>query len=115
MTWEWSRQCVPARGRHLFGEDKARATCGESANAPGLSWRWLRSSLQTKRFASASMPPACPVEAHAPCYEPVCSVERNNPPGKPVAFGGAQDLVVAASVTIHRAGRWHLGVSGQPS
>ena len=37
-----------------------------------------------------------------------CSEERNDPPGKPVAFKAASMLpAVARNVTIHRTSRWH--------
>ena len=51
------------------------------------------------------MPPACPVDTYVLSY---CSKERNDPPGKPVAFKVASMLsLVARNVTIHRASRWH--------
>ena len=51
------------------------------------------------------MPPACPVDTYVLSY---CSEERNDPPGKPVAFKAASMLFdVARNVTIHRASRWH--------
>ena len=51
------------------------------------------------------MPPACPVDTYVLSY---CSEERNDPPGKPVAFDVDWLLSgVARSVTIHRASRWH--------
>jgi len=36
------------------------------------------------------------------------SGERNDPPGKPVAFALARGSGVAANVTIHGASPWHL-------
>ena len=71
------------------------------------------------------MPPACPVDLTSYCSEERndtrasrgirrrlaavrCSEERNDPPGKPVAFDVDWLLSgVARSVTIHRASRWH--------
>ena len=90
----------------------------------------------------ARMPPACPVVGHAPRYGPAAcrcnrsrpdnppakpvglqkrthkgaggSGERKHPPGKPVAFGRVErGQGVAASVSIHRASRWHSDGSSE--
>ena len=55
------------------------------------------------------MPPACPGESHVFRYNAVCrSKERNDPPGKPGAFGYKRDaLYVAKSVKLPRASRGH--------
>ena len=101
-------------------------------NALGLPEGSLRSLLHTDTQRPL-MPPACPVDTYDLSYrseerndppgKPVafssfdavpCSDERNDPPGKPVAFQAAStQSPVATNVTIHRASRWHSGASTQ--
>ena len=98
------------------------------SNALGLPEGSLTFTATYRPTHRPLMPPACPVDdlrssatvarnvtihrasrwhsRRLRCHP--CSKERNDPPGKPVAFKAASmPSPVARSVTIHRASRWH--------
>ena len=112
---EWITEMPSACPRDCY-VPRYTGTKQTTLNATGLPGGYLRSSLSHMREARVEAPSvATPGRTirRSPRWNwqdlaSACSKERNDPPGKPVAFGSAWlDCSVARSVTIHRASRWH--------